>query len=100
MCDKYNGWSNYQTWVFNLWFDDFFADAANSFYQGNDTASDATRELATYIKDYEELINPLIDLGDSSAWVDLLTHAIGMIDFYEIAEHYIDEIIAQEEVTV
>ena len=97
MCKKYNGWTNYQTWVFNLWFDSEFDEAANRIYHSNDTDFDAIRELEEYIKDYTDMINPLIDIGDSGPYVDLLTHAIQMIDFFEIAHHYIDEIISYNE---
>lgn len=89
MCEKYNGWSNYQTWVFNLWFDAAFEDVAERFFRDCDTPTQAITELEIFIKAYAEELNPLGD--GASAWTDLLGHAVGMIDFREIARHYIDE---------
>ena len=104
MCDTYNGWENYQTWVFNLWFDDYFAEDAVEFY--HQAASDyhndgidqitnnATYMLSQYIEDFAEEWNPIED--DANVWADLMGHAIGMINFYEIAGHYIDEVAEEE----
>lgn len=95
MCDKYNGWTNYQTWVFNLWYDSAFDDDADRIYHSNDTDFDAIRELEEYIKEWAEENNPIVD--DASVWTDLVGHAIGMIDFFEIAEHYINDLISYNE---
>ena len=101
MCDTYNGWSNYQTWVFNLWFDDYFSDVAEEIvkqYQGSDIEDfisfSPTVELAQHIKNTAEEFNPI---DDSSVWSDLMGYSIGMIGFYEIAEHYIDEVVLEQE---
>ena len=89
MCDKYNGWSNYQTWVFNLWFDDFFTEEAELIYKDSDDANEATHTLAGTMKMTVEEFNPA---DNASVYSDLMGHAIGMIDFYEVAEHYIDDL--------
>ena len=88
MCDKYNGWSNYQTWVFNLWYDDFFREIAQDIY---DVQPNPVYDLADHIK---ETANELLP-DDASVSSDLFGHAVGMIDFYEIAQAYIDEIVAE-----
>jgi hypothetical protein len=31
MCEKYNGWSNYETWNFALWYDRSFDEDATRF---------------------------------------------------------------------
>ena len=95
MCDKYNGWPNYQTWVFNLWTDGSFDEEADRIYHANDTDFDAIRALETLIKEFAEEFSPTSDTSD--VWTDLMGHAIQMIDFFEIAEHYIDEIISYNE---
>ena len=89
MCDKYNGWSNYQTWVFNLWFDDFFTEEAELIYADSNDANEATHTLAGTMKMTVEEFSPV---DNASVYTDLMGHAVGMIDFYEVAEHYIDDL--------
>ena len=96
MCDKYNGWSNYQTWVFNLWFDDYFTEEAELIYKDSTDANEAIHTLSGTMKMTVEELNPIggdTDSGAHGVYSDLMGHAIGMIDFYEVAEHYIDELV-------
>jgi len=83
----YNGWWNYETWVTNLWL-------------SNDEGSDHdVRRLARYaddasaldgsLKDYVEEAMP--DLGACLA-SDLLSAALSKVDWYEIAEHYWEDV--------
>ncbi len=94
MCEKYNGWSNYQTWVFNLWYDDYFSDIAQELYDRHGCTRVTIFNLSEHIKDVADELVP----SDASVSSDLFGHAVGMIDCHEIAQAYIDEIMAQEEV--
>ncbi len=104
MGDKYNGWRNYETWVFNLWYDDYFTeDAAEAYHQAcsdfddlDSARSGATSELGHYIRD---VANELVDDSDLTGVLsDLAGNAIHAIDFYEIAEGYIDTVMDDLEV--
>ena len=105
MSDKYNGWTNYQTWVFNLWYDDYFAEDAQSIWDQWDSfdnsselvkaKNQAVNSLAEYMKDTLEEHDP-VARQSANFFTDLITHAIGMIDFHEVAGHYIDELISEE----
>ncbi len=108
MGDKYNGWTNYETWVFNLWYDDYFTEAAAEAYHQacsdfddlDSVRSGATSDLSSCIR---ETANELYDVGDirlTGVLSDIITHAINKIDFYEIAEAYIDTLLVEEEVEV
>lgn len=87
--DKYNGWSNRETWLCNLW----RTNAQGYEYEerelleayGKD-AYDISKELEN---EYEEY---LAELGiDNGLFSDLLSTALGRIDFYEIAQSIIDD---------
>ncbi len=91
----YNGWSNYETWNVNLWlsneeplYDEVrrMADVAR-----DDTdIEQARQELADDLKPFvEELV-----FGNEEVYGirgDLLNHALGMVDWYEIATTWIED---------
>ncbi len=102
MSEGYNGWTNYETWVFNLWYDDYFTEGATEAYRQacsdfddlDDVRSGASSELGHYIHDVaNELVN---DTNLSGVLSDIVTSAINRIDFYEIAEAYIDTVMVEE----
>lgn len=72
----YNGWKNRETWLVNLWLDDCIADMQEA---GCEITPEFIEELVCDMVN-EELGNGLI--------YDLLSCALGEIDYHEIAEHY------------
>ena len=95
---KYNGWTNYETWLFNLNFDDYFTDVAQDYFDNaeeNDTlskAKQATLDLADSIKDtFEEYA--VDSMGNQSGvFADLINAGLSEVNHYEIAKHYIEEL--------
>ena len=93
--ESYNGWRNYETWVTALWMDseqgtlelvEEWADEELESADGD--TDDAERELARRI---EEMHDENVPTGDSGVFADLLSHAMGCIDWREIASHYMSE---------
>ena len=87
MADKtYNGWTNYETWNVALWID----NEPGSYEDARDMARHARDEyaLAKALKGWVEDMAP--DLG-ASMFSDLLTAALGKVDWDEIAGHYYEE---------
>lgn len=89
---SYNGWKNYETWNVNLWLD-------------NDGSDEIIREMAADYRDdtnglahaIQEMIEEnMPDLG-ASMFSDLLSAAMREVDWYEIAEHYIDDLEPEED---
>jgi hypothetical protein len=92
MSDKYNGWTNWETWNCNLWFDDYFADDAANMYAIVDDESEAIVLLESLI---EDTIRELVAVPDSGFAADIIDQALRAVNFREIAEHYIDDVVSE-----
>jgi hypothetical protein len=99
---EYNGWYNYETWLCNLWYDDAFSEDARQVWDdsdGDDTFS--KKENATLA--LEDVIKSIVEetasegIPESGFAADLINAALSEINYYEIAEHYIDDIADKHE---
>ncbi len=85
---RYNGWTNYETWAVKLWMDNdeglylHLRDMAQAYGK-------ATAGFADSLKDLVEESAPELE---ASMYSDLLTHAIGRVDWFEIAENLLSEL--------
>lgn len=88
----YNGWSNYPTWAVNLWLGNEEALYHEALAKASfaSTQADPRNGLASSLKFWvnDELIP---DLGATFP-ADLLSYAMGEVDWYEIAEAWLEEI--------
>ena len=113
----YNGWTNYETWVANLWMDndegsqDYWRERATEqvkaldrsshekagddnfdpsdlklFPLSTDEADEAALDFAEELKEWHFDNIP----ENEGVYGDLLTAAIGEVNWYEIARHMID----------
>jgi hypothetical protein len=103
MIDGYNGWTNYETWVVNLWMDneqgsqEFFRETAKDIYDGATANPYFTREaearnrFADWLQQhYDENIPAM-----RGVYGDLLGAALGSVNWNEIARHYIDAVLEE-----
>jgi hypothetical protein len=107
---EYNGWTNYETWVVNLWMDneegtyDYWREVAEDIYHnqtheetfnGFSRMDEAVCLLADRLKDDHEdrKDNILENAGlTSSVWADLLGGALSETNWREIAEHLLENV--------
>ncbi len=94
---EYNGWYNYETWLFNIHWDSSFTEDAQEIWNNAEAGEFLTREenaahdLADCMKDTAEEYTQ--DALPKNPWIaDLVNAAVSEINFYEIAEHYIEEV--------
>jgi hypothetical protein len=97
----YNGWKNYETWNVALWIDNEYGmyqqrqEMAQSAYDDADGDMDeAKSKLADALKDWIEEMNPIA--SDNSPFTDLLGAALGEVDWYEIAENFLEDVEKKE----
>lgn len=95
MADQtYNGWSSYETWLANLWFDDTLYGLILEEY-GEDVKFDQQLDVADSLKYYiEDMVQESMGQSGSSAGFvnDLINAALSSINYYEIAGHVIEQI--------
>jgi hypothetical protein len=94
---KYNGWTNYETWLCNMWFDNFdFTDMMDMF-DNCEAQCDVLDIIEDYIKEHvEEYVEYSLPHGDGFMH-DMLNAAISEIDWRDIAEHYVDDVVDELE---
>lgn len=95
MSDGYNGWSNYETWCANLWIDneqgsqEYWREQSQAALESADWDIDeAVSTLAEQLKSEHEESMPEL----TGVFSDLLTAALGSVDWREIARSMLGDI--------
>lgn len=99
--ETYNGWTNYETWVVNLWMDneegthDYWLEVAADVYNNEakeqnffTKIEDAVSILADRLKDSHEDNRPELP----GVYGDLIGAALGEVNWQEIAEHLLENV--------
>lgn len=87
--NRYNGWTNYATWRVNLEIFDGFDPREH--FTAPDEGFDAS-ELVDYLKEYADSIITMDNIEGLA--VDYARAFLSDVNWYEIAEHMLDEIKA------
>jgi len=92
MMAGYNGWSNYETWNMNLWWDNAFVTLVEESF-GPDVTYDQEFDVAEYL---ESFVNEDLEMQNPYAfdnwWGDATQHYLRAVNWREIANSVIDTI--------
>lgn len=104
----YNGWTNYETWVVNLWMDneegthDYWREVAQEIHNDLEEPTNSMTKMdeAVYLladrlkQDHEDKKDSLLENADltASIWADLLGAALAETNWREIAEHLLENV--------
>lgn len=88
---KYNGWSNYETWVVRLWLDN--EEPSYRYWTGQARVWHG-RERAAYrlAEQLREELTEASPVNEPTVYGDLMNAALEEVNWLEIAESYLDEI--------
>jgi hypothetical protein len=92
MCEKYNGWTNYETWNVKFWMDNdegeypYWQERAE---ENRDEVYDLSQELKEYYQDNMPKL--------AGTYADLLGAALDSVNWYEIAENLLSDLEPEEE---
>lgn len=79
---KYNGWTNKETWLVNLWLGDIFqCDQKDGF----EISPEYVQEMV------DEMASAALESDANGLITDLLNCALGEINYFEIASFYTKE---------
>ena len=96
MMAEYNGWPNYETWLMNLWYGDYFYSYVSEGIEDGWIDLETSRdpyELGNMLKDHvEELIESEGQVPSSGFVVDLFNGAMRDINWYSIGDSLISEL--------
>ena len=98
MSSKYNGWTNYETWNFNLWITNEEEDYNYALELAED--SENPYELSKKLEGWaEDMANEVLTSNEYAHGFikDMVNSSVGEVNFYEVAEHLWDEIHDEEE---
>lgn len=76
---SYNGWTNYETWLVNLWLEELFTT----------TEIKDIKQLAIYIEEYLDENNPIKETN--GLYCDLMSASLSVINYREIASNILNE---------
>jgi hypothetical protein len=91
---KYNGWTNWETWNFKLWLDNS-EDSYKAIIYLAEEVEESEEGPFTLSKELESLANDLCEESvrfESGFFADVCNSAIRKVNFYEIAEAYLEEL--------
>lgn len=81
-----NGWMNHETWLVNVWLGDSFVEQKES---GQKITEDFIYQTVCCLHDSVQNLDPLM--------ADLLSTAVGSINYRELAKHYMSDDPTDEE---
>ena len=91
---EYNGWTNWETWNFKLWLDNS-EDSYKAVMFLALEVEESKEGAFTLSKELESLANDLCEesvVFESGFFNDVCNSAIKAVNFYEIAESYLEEL--------
>lgn len=92
MTDRtYNGWANHATWLVNLWLGEYNYDPSEL---SGLSRYEATQAL---VETVDNIVTEYEDAKLSGLAADLINSALSDVNWYELADHYIEDLPTDDE---
>mgnify|MGYP003108365507 FL=1 len=98
MSNKYNGWTNYETWNFNLWITNTEGDYRHALQLTKDSINkyELSKDLEEWAEDMADDVLRSYEYAHGFI-TDMVNSSVKSVNFYEVAEHLWDEVHDEEE---
>ena len=93
MSETYNGWANYETWRVNLEMLDGMGCEDFGIRIDEDDVDGSSRELASGLESY---CAEMVEMDAKGLALDLALSFLNKVEWQEIAEHMVEDHIAQQ----
>ena len=95
---QYNGWSNFETWIFNLWITNNEGDYRHALQLTEDSINkyELSKDLEEWAEDMADDVLRSYEYAHGFI-KDMVNTSIKEVNFYEVAEHLWDEVHNEEE---
>ena len=95
---QYNGWSNFETWNFNLWITNNEGDYRHALQLTEDSINkyELSKDLEEWAEDMADDVLRSYEYAHGFI-KDMVNTSIKEVNFYEVAEHLWDELHNEEE---
>ena len=90
---KYNGWKNYETWLFGLWYNDTLNEHYLELFREGELLEPVTGDMVQGF--VESLMEDCEQLPESGFAADMVNAALREVDWQELADH-VEETIQYE----
>ena len=93
MSSKYNGWTNYETWNFNLWITNEEEDYSHALELAEDSENEyeLSKRLEEWAEDMAEDV--LTSYEYAHGFIrDMISSSVQEVNFYEVAKHLWEDI--------
>ena len=87
--NKYNGWTNYETWNFNLWITNEEEDYSHALEMAFDSLDEY--ELSKRLEEWAEEMADDAERYAHGFIKDMVNSSIKEVNFYEVATHLWEE---------
>jgi len=90
---EYNGWTNYETWLVNLWLgeSEWSQDCIAEMVKSSASISEVSDKIKDYVYDTE------VDTDTCCLASDLLNGALSEVNWYELAEAWREDYKEEDE---
>lgn len=96
----YNGWTNYETWLVNLWLSNdkgtevAVREMTEEAVREEGEQTSAAHRLSDQLRDF---VDEMCEAPDNGLISDLINASLGRVDWREIAEHYVADVEVEHE---
>ena len=94
MSEKYNGWANYETWCVNLEILDGMC--CEDFGIRPVSEDERDRDIQALEATLEDYVVEIVEMDSKGFALDLALSFLNKVDWQEIAEHMVEDYIAQQ----